>query len=206
MPRVVMARVDYNLAHQLDKPVCWVCRQPWPHAMDLVLDAENRELRVDGGGPKRTPPSVGSLLFALINAFPRYLTRSQLTDAIYDDRPDADIPDRSSVLNAMRKARSLLAGSQYTIEYEKLLGYRLVSEEILQREALIREAELPKRTRVDLSEISAQAISKTRGAMAKSKSTRVKKNGPGLGAYKQDAAPRPKKSKNTFLKRRSKNV
>ena len=74
MPRVVLPRVDYDAAHG-DVPCCWVCRQKWPHRFDLILDAFNRELRIDGDAPIGVSKLEGDVMHALINAFPRFQTR-----------------------------------------------------------------------------------------------------------------------------------
>ena len=167
--RVVMPRVDYDAAHGLDEPCCWVCRQKWPSAFSLILDAADRELRIDGGKPIKLRPSQARALAVLINRMPRWVSRSELVDIAFSDMPDNDAPSPSSVTNAVNDCKRYLEGSRYVIQNERSgRGWRVVDEDTINREKREYEAQIPKiKKSRDMAVLSLGATKKTRGAPGK---------------------------------------
>lgn len=168
MGKVVLPRVDHDAAHG-DVPRCWVCHQVWPHAFSLILDAHNTQLRIDGAAPIKVRPSTARALAVLINAMPRWVTRSHLVESACDDMPSIDMPSACSVTNAVADARKILVGSRYTIENDrKGRGFRLIDEDTLNRERREALAILPKKSKPhDMAVLSLGATKKTKGAPGK---------------------------------------
>lgn len=166
---VVQPRVDYDPFHG-DEPRCWVCRQRWPYALSIVFDKHNRKLRIDGADPRPVRAAVAEVLAVLVNSHPRWVSRSQMHEYAYAERPDVDMPSKHLVNSHVSGAKETLVGSRYLIESDQHRGWRLVTEDYLQKERDEYLAQIPgadKRAREDLSRASYASISKTEGARTK---------------------------------------
>jgi DNA-binding winged helix-turn-helix (wHTH) protein len=134
-PLVAMPRVG-----KPDEPLCcWVCQQRWPSRYDLVVDATAFTIRIDDRQPLALTRNELHVASALISAFPRWLTRSQLIEHAWDYRPDCDMPGSTSISKAIKSLGQLLRGTRYTIENSQQRGVRLVDVDTILREMRLEE-------------------------------------------------------------------
>jgi DNA-binding winged helix-turn-helix (wHTH) protein len=135
-PLVAMPRVG-----KPDAPLCcWTCGQPWPSRYDLVIDAVASTVRLDNRQPVALTRNELHVISALVAAFPRWLTRSQVIEHSWDYRPDCDMPSVTSVAKALKSIGELLLGSRYTIESDQQRGVRLTDVDTILREMRLEEA------------------------------------------------------------------
>lgn len=113
---------------------CWACGQPWPTRYDLVVDAVASTVRIDDSQPLALSRNELHVISALITAFPRWITRTQLIEHAWDYRPDGDMPEGTVLPPILKRLAAALQGTRYTIERDIKHGVRLVDVDTLLRE------------------------------------------------------------------------
>lgn len=137
-PLVAMPRIG----HSHGQLKCWTCGGDWPSRYDLVVDTEARTIRLDDSQPLTLTRNELQIAQVLIASFPRWITRTQLVEGVWDHLPDVDYPKASGVMKSIKGLQAMLHGSRYTIERDPKLGVRLVDVDTILREQNFERAQI----------------------------------------------------------------
>lgn len=144
----------------------------------MTLHPDTSALRLNGQHVGTLRPSEVAVMDVLIRAFPRFLTRTQMMDAVYDNRPDGDVPSATTITNTIKLLTQRLVDTAFFIECDRAQGYRLTSHEVVAAERRYREAQMPKVTTplADISKVKAKKKpSKIRSVIASSRTASLNK-------------------------------